>query len=179
MRISLFVFALLMGSSLFFACNNAAPSEETDAIEEAGLEADSEAEKITEAMADEAKGAWNGAMDAYHEVMADVFHSAEEGDLEPLKKRYQELASVSEEWANTEMPASLQDKGIDETMKELVKASADIAMAVEKGTDEEMTKAITDLHDVYHKIVGMCNDHGDHATEADGHDHDHAEGEEH
>jgi hypothetical protein len=54
-------------------------------------------------------------------------------------------------------------------MKDLEAASKMLPGKVAKGDEEEMVKGITALHDVFHKVVGLCN-----------HDeHEHAEGEAH
>lgn len=99
---------------------------------------------------------WEAAKEAYHTVMSGTFHPAEEGNLEPLKEKYAELATRSQEWAALPIPENLQGKGLEEALKELETTSAAMGQVVTTGTDEEITKAIYDLHDVFHRIVGLC-----------------------
>ena len=79
------VFLLMAGllTALIISCNEA-PSSENNAEEAATEENVGE---VTEAMADAPAENWEEAKEAYHEIMADVFHSAEEGNLDPLKKQ--------------------------------------------------------------------------------------------
>ena len=48
--------------------------------------------------------------DAFHKVMSETFHPAEEGKLEPIRKRSQEMMDVAIAWKNLTAPAGY-DKG--------------------------------------------------------------------
>lgn len=112
------------------------------------------------AATDPQMGAWNQNVDAYHEVMSSTFHPAENGDLKPLKERAATLAERAETWATTALPASLKGKGLEEKLVLLAKGSRDIANQVaSQRSDEELTKAITALHDVFHEVVEMGGGH--------------------
>lgn len=100
------------------------------------------------------------ALNQYHEVMAATFHPSEEGNLAPLKSRSGELKSKSARLAAAEVPAEFNSPMILSAIKELKKESKAIDKEVRKGklTDQELTKSMAALHDVFHKIVGLCRD---------------------
>jgi hypothetical protein len=110
--------------------------------------------------------AWDQAMDAYHSVMSVTFHPAEEGNLAPLKERHKELADLSQSWAQVEVPEKFQGKDLENMLEELKSQSVALSEMVEGGSsDEELTDAITALHDVFHNIMGACKhgkEHGKH-----------------
>ena len=105
----------------------------------------------------------------FHAVMSKTFHPAEEGNLQPIKMRSAELVAKAEAWKNSAMPAGVQDqKAVKKSLKQLVKGSKKLNNSVKKGaSDAELVKQLTELHDVFHTIVGLCN-----AKEED-HNHDH------
>lgn len=154
-------------TALMISCNEPPAAEEN--AEEAATTEENVGE-VTEAMAKAPMNEWDEAKEAYHEVMADVFHSAEEGNLEPLKNRAEELGTLAEKWAALPIPEKLKTPELEQAMKDLEMSSKMMPKMVEKGVDEDMTKGITALHDVFHKVVGLCNH--------DEHEHDQGEGEE-
>lgn len=130
--------------SLLAACaNSSSPPNETAAESSAVTAADS---------------TWDAAMEAYHDVMSATFHPAEEGNLEPLKTRFAELATQAEAWAALPLPEKHQGKGLETVMQQLKTESAAIGAVVSNGADEEITQAITALHEVFHQIVGLCDE---------------------
>ena len=121
-------------------------------------------EETTEKVVDQAetdaeKEVWEAAKEQYHTVMSSAFHSAEENNLEPLKEKYAQLATFSKEWVKLPVPAEYQKEKITTALKDLEQESAAIASVVENGTDDEMKKAIYALHDVFHKVQELCEDH--------------------
>lgn len=140
---------LAVFSLILFSCNNdPAPEGEGDA-----------AEQVSDEVNKNREAAWEAALENYHNVMSASFHSAEEDNLEPLKERYQQFAALSRTWVKLPIPAKYQKENIEEALKELEKESAALAQVVEQGSDEEMKKAIYDLHDVFHKVQELCDDH--------------------
>ncbi len=117
------------------------------------------------AQATDTEKQWNDAKDAYHSVMQGTFHPAEEGNLEPLKEQYAQLAVRAKEWAALPLPANQQGKGLEEALKELETASAAIGPVVQNGSDDEVSQAIVGLHDVFHRVIGMCEDHEAHGMD--------------
>ena len=103
---------------------------------------------------------WDEAKEAYHHSMSSTFHPAEEGDLEPLKESYSELAINAKNWLATPVPENLSKKELKVLLKKLDKESGKIGKLVEKGaSDDELKDAIYALHDVFHNIVGLCQEH--------------------
>jgi hypothetical protein len=101
---------------------------------------------------------WNEAKDAYHKVMAGTFHPAEEGNLEPLKKKHNVLTYQASEWAALPIPKEMRSKELKNSLKMLKQESKSIGKLVMNGaSDEELTKAMFALHDVFHTIVGLCH----------------------
>ena len=142
---SLPFFILLFPLALSLAsCGNRAASEPTVELPPG-----------TTAVGEDLK-AWENARESFHEVMSATFHPAEEGNLEPLKTKYAELADQAKAWSAVPVPAVYRDKGLEELMKKLETGSAAIAGLVENGNDEVITESIVALHDVFHEIVGLC-----------------------
>ncbi|MCB0571126.1 MAG: hypothetical protein KDC66_15235 [Phaeodactylibacter sp.] len=133
-------------TALFFLISCGTPPTEKDGAQQAGTD--------TEQIAKD----WDAAKEAYHDVMSSTFHPAEEGDLEPLKARYSELASAAKQWAALPLPENMKNKGMEELLQKLATDSEAIGAAVTSGSDEAITTAITALHEVFHKIVGLCED---------------------
>ncbi len=142
---SFFMLALFLIS----ACGNTEKATEQTIEEESKVNPEVKAQET----------AWEEAKEAYHSVMSASFHSAEEDNLEPLKAKYAELETLSQAWAILEIPEKYQKENIQGALQELEKESAAIAKVVEEGSDEEIKKAIYDLHDIFHKVQEFCTDH--------------------
>lgn len=101
---------------------------------------------------------------AFHGVMSQTFHPAEEGKLEPVKNRSGEMVEKAVAWQKSTPPAEFNKPEIKKELKNLVKGSKELDKMVKKNAaDADLTKKITDLHDVFHNIVGLCKDeHGSH-----------------
>jgi hypothetical protein len=100
------------------------------------------------------------ALDNYHEVMAATFHPSEQGNLAPLKAQSGELKTLATQLAKSEIPEEFNSPTIMIAVKQLKKDSKAIDKQVKKGTskDSELTQSMMALHDVFHKIVGLCQD---------------------
>lgn len=101
---------------------------------------------------------------AFHGVMSQTFHPAEEGKLDPVKNRSGEMVEKAVAWQKSTPPAEFNKPEIKKELKNLVKGSKELDKMVKKNAaDADLTKKITDLHDVFHNIVGLCKDeHGSH-----------------
>ncbi|MEL7120124.1 MAG: hypothetical protein AAFO07_11805 [Bacteroidota bacterium] len=145
---SLFTAVLIISVGLLFtSCNDTSATSEEDATTEEVTDNQAEIEK-----------AFDDLKEDYHLIMAETFHPAEEGNLEPLKTRYAELASKSTAWNDIIMPNKYKENGLDKSLALLSKESKEIGDLVKSGaTDEELTKAISALHDRFHEIQGKCD----------------------
>ena len=94
----------------------------------------------------------------FHDIMSVTFHPAEEGNLEPVKSKSGDLVEKSERLSKSAIPSEFKSEKIIKAVKQLEKDSKTLDKMVKKGnvTDEELKKAIYDLHDVFHEIVGLC-----------------------
>ena len=144
---SLFAAVLIISVGLFFtSCNDTSTSSE----EETTTEVEDDQVAIEKAFDD--------LKEDYHLIMAETFHPAEEGDLEPLKTRYAELASKSTAWNAATMPNKYVENGLDKSLALLAKESKEIGDLVQSGaSDEDLTKAMFALHDRFHEIQGKCD----------------------
>lgn len=134
---------ILLAGFFFTSCNSTTTTEEADsAVDQAAIEK-----------------AFDGLKEDYHSVMAATFHPAEEDNLDPVKAQYAALATSAEVWNKADIPESLQEKGLDKSLKLLAKESKEIGDLIEKGaTDEDIKAAIFALHDRFHEIQGQCDD---------------------
>ena len=94
---------------------------------------------------------------AYHEVMSKTFHPAEEGNLEPIRKDAESLLEKANALTVENMPAEFRSPKLIETLIVLKKETKVVTELVkQKASDDEITKALTKLHDIFHQIVGLC-----------------------
>lgn len=95
----------------------------------------------------------------FHGVMSTTFHPAEEGDLKPIRTRSGEMVEKATALAKSKVPTEFNTPAILAAVKNLRSGSKSLHKLVKKqGSDAEVTKSITALHDVFHEIVGLCQD---------------------
>jgi len=95
----------------------------------------------------------------FHGVMSQTFHPAEEGKLDPIKSRSNEMVEKAIAWQKSTPPAEFDKPEIKKSLTKLVKGSKELNKMVQKSaSDADLTKKLTDLHDVFHEIVGLCKD---------------------
>jgi hypothetical protein len=103
------------------------------------------------------KGTGWEELDAYHTVMAQTFHPAEEGNLKPLMERSGELAEKAKTLKASAIPEKYQKEGVKTSIKLLAKESKAIDKFVKtKPSDADLTKAITALHERFHQVMEEC-----------------------
>lgn len=129
----------------------------------------------TAAYAQDALKNWKEMKD-FHQVMSQTFHPSEEGNLQPIKTRIGEMVQKAEALKASKVPSELDNKKVRKHINKLVVDSKKLQAKIAAGaSDEEITKALSALHDVFHKIVGLCSETEDHGHE--GHEgHEHSEG---
>jgi hypothetical protein len=106
-------------------------------------------------------------METFHEVMAKTFHPMEEGNLKPIMARATEMATKAKQWADAKPPKEFDKANVKELLGKLVtesKALSDLVAA--KGSETDVKKALSALHDRFHEISGACSTdehkHGEH-----------------
>lgn len=99
----------------------------------------------------------------FHGVMSQTFHPMQEGDFQPIRERSGEMAQKAKAVAKSAIPEQYNNKEILLAVKQLAKGGKSLNKLVKKGgTDEAVGQSLTALHDVFHRIMGLCNDHEDH-----------------
>lgn len=95
----------------------------------------------------------------FHKVMSQTFHPAEEGNLAPIKSKIEEMQAKAVAFQKSEIPAELPNKEeIKKNLDELVNGTKVLAKEIKKNASDEVIKTqLTALHDVFHKIVGLCS----------------------
>ena len=102
------------------------------------------------------KAAWK-EMEAFHEIMAKTFHPAEEGKLEPIRNRSQEMQDKAAAWRNSTAPEGYDKKAVKRSLEQLVKDSREINKLVkENAADNILKEKLSALHDVFHEIMEKC-----------------------
>jgi vacuolar-type H+-ATPase subunit E/Vma4 len=115
-------------------------------------------EQATATSTAQANDKW-AELEAYHDVMSQTFHPAEEGKLEPIRKRAGELAEKARQWLDSKPPKVYDSADIKTLLVKLNAESKALADAIAKGAkDEQIKKDLTALHDRFHEIIGACRD---------------------
>lgn len=109
----------------------------------------------------------------FHKVMSQTFHPSEEGNLEPIKTRIDEMVQKADALLASKIPADFNNKKVKKAVAKLARDSKKLQASIKAGaSDEEIKKSLSHLHDVFHEIVGLCAPKDEH-----GHDHEHGSGE--
>ena len=99
------------------------------------------------------------AIKEFHEVMSQTFHPAEEGNLVPIKERSEEMMNKAAMLLKSDIPAEFRTDAILASAERLqIKSKALHKLVMSNGSDAAIVKSITDLHDTFHEIVGLCSD---------------------
>jgi hypothetical protein len=100
---------------------------------------------------------------AFHVVMSQTFHPAEEGNLAPIRERSGELYTKAVALANSKAPAEYNKPEIMAAAKDLTEKTKQLNELVKaKGDDTKVKELLTATHNSFHKIVGLCNGGEDH-----------------
>ena len=99
------------------------------------------------------------AIKTFHGVMSQTFHPAEEGDLNPIKTRSEEMVQKADALSKEAIPAEFKTPAILASIKKLQEDAKGLDKLVKaKGSNEATLKSLTALHDVFHEIVGLCSE---------------------
>ena len=98
---------------------------------------------------------------AFHTVMAATFHPSEEGNFEPIRKQSRELVAKAEEWLKSTPPKEFDKPEIKVLLTKLRDESVAVNnMVIAKASDKELGKALAELHERFHSVVGACTNEG-------------------
>lgn len=93
----------------------------------------------------------------YHEMLSKTFHPAEEGNFNPIKNSSKELVAKVEALDVTTMPQDIRTPKVEETIATLKRQTKLVdEMVQKKAPDAELMRAFENLHDIFHRIVQMC-----------------------
>jgi hypothetical protein len=96
-------------------------------------------------------------MHDFHGVMGSTFHPAEEGNLDPIRKRSSEMVAKAEAWQKSTAPEGYDKKAVEKTLSRLVEGAKEIDKMVKaKASDKDLVAKLTSLHDVFHEIMEKC-----------------------
>lgn len=112
---------------------------------------------VTKSANAQEKAKW-AEKDAFHKVMSETFHPAEEGKLEPIRKRSQEMVDIAIAWKNSTAPAGYEMDKIKKDLKKLVKGAKELNKEIQKNaSDNDVKEDLTELHDLFHQITEKCS----------------------
>lgn len=99
----------------------------------------------------------------FHKVMSQTFHPAEEGNLEPIKTRIGEMVEKASALASSTIPTEFDTPKVKSAVLKLEKDSKKLQAKISAGaSDAKITKSLVGLHDVFHRIIGLCSEEGEH-----------------
>lgn len=102
------------------------------------------------------KAKWK-EMEEFHTIMAATFHPSEEGKLEPLKTRSQEMVDKATAWKQSTAPQGYDKNSVKASLKKLVAGCKELNKLVKSNaSDNELKEKISSLHDVFHEIMEKC-----------------------
>jgi hypothetical protein len=102
------------------------------------------------------KAPWK-EMEAFHDVMAATFHPSEEGKLEPIKSRSQEMLDKAVAWQTSAAPQGYDKNAVKSSLKKLVTGAKEINKLVKNNAaDPVLKEKLSSLHDVFHEIMEKC-----------------------
>ena len=94
------------------------------------------------------------ALSEYHELLSKTFHPTEEGNFGPIK----ELNSKAEALDVVTIPQEYKNQKTETTLTLLKKQTKLVNDLVQnKAPNVEILRAFQDLHDIFHRIVMLCN----------------------
>ena len=99
------------------------------------------------------------ALKELHGVVSQTFHPSEEGNLQPIKARSEELYNKAAALLKSDIPADYRTNAILASAEKLqIKSKALHKLVVAKAADADITKSLKEVHDVYHDIAGLCSE---------------------
>lgn len=110
------------------------------------------------------------AMDEFHMVMAESFHPFKDSaNLEPARLKAAEMAKMAEKWANEPLPEKVNNEETKANLAQLKTDAATFAQTVQNGDSTQVGQALTNLHDLFHKLqeawYGASKEGGEHKHE--------------
>jgi hypothetical protein len=118
-----------------------------------------------EGESEDAEGRTWAAMDDYHMIMAESYHPLKDSaNLAPARANAEALAAEAEKWATSELPKKADNDEMKARLKAIQSGSRAFAdMVKANASDEELSAALTALHDEFHKTMeAWAGGHSEH-----------------
>lgn len=103
-------------------------------------------------------------MDAFHRVMAEVFHPLKDsGNVQPAMERMDELADEAEKWAAAPLPERVNNDEVKQKLDRLKNDTRALADAIKAGAPEDQVgTTLYEIHDLFHEITEAWHKEGEH-----------------
>lgn len=99
------------------------------------------------------------ALGDFHGVMSATFHPAEKGKFDPIKQRSGEMVDKALALSKSIIPEAYNKLEVKTALVELNKRTTELNKLIMKNAkDEKINKSLIEVHDTFHKIVGLCTD---------------------
>tara|TARA_B100001057_G_scaffold133730_1_gene133139 strand:+ start:308 stop:1321 length:1014 start_codon:yes stop_codon:yes gene_type:complete len=95
----------------------------------------------------------------FHKVLAQIFHSAENGDLKPLRNMSGALYAQAILLQDSDVPKPILKPEVSLSLVRLEKKCGVLNRLVGKNAREKsLMKAVVAVHDIFHEVQGLCHD---------------------
>lgn len=94
----------------------------------------------------------------FHRTIGETFHPMEDGDFNPIRTRSGEMVKNAIAWEQSTVPDEFKSvKNIKEILQLLVKQSKSLDAKIKENASNDTIKVdLTEIHNTFHKIVGLC-----------------------
>jgi hypothetical protein len=97
------------------------------------------------------------ALGDFHGVMSATFHPSEKGNFDPIKQRSGEMVDKAAVLNKSAIPEKYNNPKIKSALAELSNKTTELNKLIMKNAkDEKINKSLIQVHDAFHKIVGLC-----------------------
>ncbi|MBL7927579.1 MAG: hypothetical protein JNK61_11800 [Bacteroidia bacterium] len=109
---------------------------------------------------------------SFHTVMSETFHPSEEGNLKPIRERADELYKKAEALSKSTIPAEINTPETHKALHKLAVGCNELKTLIDKkGNDADVTKKLSEVHDLFHTIVEKCAPKSGDSHNHEGHNH--------
>lgn len=95
----------------------------------------------------------------FHRTIGETFHPMEDGDYKPIRTRSEEMVKNAIAWEQSVVPDEFKSvKNIKSILQLLVEQSKALDAKIKAiASDDVIKKDLNEIHDTFHKIVGLCS----------------------
>jgi hypothetical protein len=97
------------------------------------------------------------ALGNFHGVLSATFHPAEKGNFDPVRQRSGEMVDKAALLSKSTIPAAFKKQNVVTAVADLDERTTALNELIMKNAkDEKISKSFIQVHDAFHKIVGLC-----------------------